>query len=46
MQMRRHFAVVFQEPLLLNGTVWDNVTLGLKLREVNRPEIKDVLNVG
>ena len=41
MQMRRRFAVVFQEPLLLNGTVWDNVTLGLKLRGVNRLELQD-----
>src|SRR5512137_2571052 len=27
LKMRRHFAVVFQEPLLLNTSVWDNVTL-------------------
>jgi tungstate transport system ATP-binding protein len=37
-QMRRHFAVAFQEPLLLNTTVWDNVTLGLRLRGVKGPE--------
>jgi tungstate transport system ATP-binding protein len=41
MQMRRRFAVVFQEPLLLNGTVTDNITLGLKMRGVSHPEIKE-----
>jgi tungstate transport system ATP-binding protein len=41
MQMRRHFAVVFQEPLLLNTSVWDNVTLGLRLRGFNHQEIKN-----
>jgi tungstate transport system ATP-binding protein len=40
MQMRRRFAVVFQEPLLLNGTVLDNITLGLKMRGVSKPEIQ------
>ncbi len=41
MQMRRRFAVVFQEPLLLNTSVWDNVTLGMRLRGVSRQEMKD-----
>lgn len=41
LQLRRKFAVVFQEPLLLNTTVWDNVTLGLKMRGANQHEIKD-----
>jgi tungstate transport system ATP-binding protein len=40
MQMRRRFAVVFQEPLLLNGTVMDNVILGLKMRGFSKPEIE------
>ncbi len=40
LQTRRKLAVVFQEPLLLNSSVWDNVTLGLRLRGVNRNEIK------
>jgi tungstate transport system ATP-binding protein len=40
MDIRRHFAVVFQEPLLLNASVWDNVTLGLRLRGAPGPEIK------
>jgi tungstate transport system ATP-binding protein len=41
MEMRRNFAVVFQEPLLLNMTVWDNVTLGMKLRGFKRQEIEE-----
>lgn len=32
--IRRRMAVVFQEPLLLDGTVLDNVELGLRLRGV------------
>ena len=40
LRLRRHFAVLFQEPLLLSGTVWDNVTLGLRLRHVGKQEIK------
>ncbi|SHE91798.1 carbohydrate ABC transporter ATP-binding protein, CUT1 family (TC 3.A.1.1.-) [Desulfofundulus australicus DSM 11792] len=38
--IRRRMAVVFQEPLLLNTTVYDNVATGLKLRGVPREEIK------
>jgi tungstate transport system ATP-binding protein len=41
MPMRRHFGVVFQEPLLLNTTVWDNVILGLRLRGFSGQEIKN-----
>ncbi len=41
LQWRRRFAVVFQESLLLDTTVWDNVTLGLRLRGVKREEIRD-----
>ncbi len=40
LQQRRKLAVVFQEPLLLNNSVLDNVTLGLKLRGVPHEEIK------
>jgi len=36
--LRRRFAVAFQEPLLLNSTVFDNVTLGLRLRGIPDPE--------
>jgi molybdopterin-binding protein len=39
-KQRRCLAVVFQEPLLLNSSVWDNVTLGLKLRGVAREDIR------
>jgi tungstate transport system ATP-binding protein len=36
--IRRRFAIAFQEPLLLNMSVWDNVVLGLKLRGLNSTE--------
>ncbi|MCX8125997.1 MAG: ABC transporter ATP-binding protein [Dehalococcoidia bacterium] len=39
LQQRRRLAVVFQEPLLLRGTVRDNVSLGLRLRRFPRHEI-------
>ncbi len=38
--LRRRLAVVFQEPLLLNTTVWNNITLGLRVRKLSREEIK------
>ncbi|MFH1651078.1 MAG: ABC transporter ATP-binding protein [Chloroflexota bacterium] len=41
LQLRRRLAVVFQEPLLLNSTVWDNVTVGLRLRGVPFAETKN-----
>lgn len=37
-QLHRRLAVVLQEPLLLNTTVWDNITLGLRLRGVKGGE--------
>lgn len=40
LRLRRRFAVLFQEPLLLAGTVWENVTLGLRLRHVDKEEIR------
>lgn len=42
---RRRMAVVFQEPLLLNTTVFNNVAVGLKLRGVNRNEIPGRVNL-
>lgn len=39
-QWRRRIAMVFQEPLLLNTTVHDNVATGLKIRGVPGPEQK------
>lgn len=40
-QLRRRMAVVFQEPLLLSGSVLENVTLGLKIRGVPGKERKE-----
>ena len=40
LRLRRRFAVVFQESLLLNTTVWDNVTLGLRMRGFKNDETK------
>lgn len=39
--LRRRTAVVFQEPLLLDTTVRDNVASGLRIRGVSRREIED-----
>jgi tungstate transport system ATP-binding protein len=39
-ETRRKLAVVFQEPLLLNRNVMENVTLGLRLRGVRGTETK------
>ncbi|MCL6478426.1 MAG: ATP-binding cassette domain-containing protein [Peptococcaceae bacterium] len=39
-QYRRRMAVVFQEPLLLNTTVFNNVAQGLKLRGFDQNEIR------
>jgi tungstate transport system ATP-binding protein len=36
---RRHIAMVFQEPLLFDTTVFDNVAAGLKIRGMGRGEI-------
>jgi tungstate transport system ATP-binding protein len=39
-KLRRKLAVVFQDPLLLNRNVWENVTLGLRLRGIKGAEMK------
>jgi len=39
-RVRQNAAVVFQEPLLLNDTVYKNVALGLKFRHLSRAQIK------
>jgi tungstate transport system ATP-binding protein len=39
LEMRRRMASVFQEPLLLDSTVYANAALGLKLRGFQRDEI-------
>jgi len=38
--LRRNVSVVFQEPLLLNSSVFENVALGLKFRNIKKEEIK------
>ncbi|MGE5673552.1 MAG: ABC transporter ATP-binding protein [Mycobacterium leprae] len=38
--LRRQMAVVFQRPLLVDGLVYDNVALGLRLRKVPEAEIR------
>ena len=38
--LRRNVSVVFQEPLLLNNSVFENVALGLKFRHIKNEEIK------
>jgi len=41
--IRRRIAAVFQEPLLLNNTVYQNAALGLRLRGLGRSEIAERL---
>lgn len=38
--LRRQMAVVFQQSLLLEGTVFDNVAMGLRLRRVPQAEVR------
>src|SRR4030043_261436 len=38
---RRKLALVFQEPLLFDTTVFENVASGLKIRGMSRPEIRE-----
>ncbi len=40
---RRHLAMVFQEALLFDATVYANVAAGLRLRRVNKAEIKKIV---
>jgi len=39
-KLRHNAAVVFQEPLLLNSSVFENVALGLKFRKLKNDEIR------
>ena len=39
--VRRRMAVVFQEPLLFDTSVFENVASGLRLRGVSRPEARE-----
>jgi tungstate transport system ATP-binding protein len=43
LSLRRRMASVFQEPLLLNGSVDDNAALGLRLRGLSRERIEKQL---
>ena len=40
-EYRRNLAVVFQEPLLFDTTVFENVASGLKIRGMSRSEIRE-----
>ncbi len=40
---RRHIAMVFQEPLLFDTTVFDNVASGLKIRGMRHNEITSIV---
>ena len=40
LRIRRRIATVFQNPLLLKGTVFDNVALGLRMRGLGKDEIE------
>lgn len=39
-EYRRHMAIMFQEPLLLDTTVYSNIASGLKIRGVPKKEIE------
>jgi len=41
---RRKIAMVFQEPLLFNTTVFENVASGLNFRKIKKSTIKDVVD--
>jgi tungstate transport system ATP-binding protein len=41
LEYRRKLAMVFQEPLLFDATVFNNVASGLKIRGIKRNEIRD-----
>jgi tungstate transport system ATP-binding protein len=42
-EYRRKLAMVFQEPLLFDTTVFDNVASGLRIRGVGRKEIQSIV---
>lgn len=39
--LRRHLAVVFQDSLLLNTSVYENVAIGLKIRSLSKVMVKE-----
>jgi tungstate transport system ATP-binding protein len=40
---RRNLSMVFQEPLLFDTTVYENIASGLNIRGMNKHEIKDIV---
>jgi tungstate transport system ATP-binding protein len=42
---RRHIAMIFQEPLLFDQTVFDNVASGLRLRSAGKAEIERTVSL-
>jgi len=40
-EVRKKMAVVFQEPLLFNTSVYNNIIMGLKIRKIKISEVKD-----
>ncbi|MEH7493255.1 ABC transporter ATP-binding protein [Neobacillus niacini] len=45
LDLRRKFSVALQQSLLLEGTVFQNIAIGLKLRNVPKSVIKESVNV-
>lgn len=41
LNVRRKIAIVFQEALLLNTSVWENIAIGLKIRSLPKREIQE-----
>lgn len=44
LEIRRRIAIVFQDALLLDTNVWENVAIGLKLRALPQQEIRERVN--
>jgi len=43
LEIRRKMSVVFQEPLLLDGTVYENLEIGLKIRKIRKEKRKGLI---
>lgn len=41
LDIRRKIAIVFQDALLLNTSVWENIAVGLKIRSIPKREIRE-----
>ncbi|MBE0466086.1 MAG: phosphate ABC transporter ATP-binding protein [Candidatus Desulforudis sp.] len=41
LELRRRMAMVFQKPVLFDGTVFDNVAYGLKVRGLRNPVVRE-----